>query len=250
MATLPPEVGMLSDPKRWMWGALGVAVLTGLWLLVQWPYGDELFSAMSYGLYAADLVAILALVAGAVVALLFWRFAQVRADLLAGRRVVGRWQVGAGDFAAFAGPAAAHERDDKRGALLLIAGFVVVISGGFALFDAEAAPIMLTVAALVIVLMALAYLLSGRVMRRHLAFRSGEVIVGRDGLLVNDVLHVWGVPLSWLAGTRLAPGLMTVSYAFVIRFGVQIVEVMLPVPPAAETVAAAAAAALAGINRG
>ena len=116
MATLPPEVGMLSDPKRWMWGALGVAVLTGLWLLVQWPHGDDLFSAMSYGLYAADLVAILALVAGAVVALLFWRFAQVRADLLAGRRVVGRWRVGAEDFAAFFPDVVVHAARIRGGA--------------------------------------------------------------------------------------------------------------------------------------
>ena len=55
-------------------------------------------------------------------------------------------------------------------------------------------------------------------------------------------------PTPWFYDA-IAKGVMTVSYAFVIRFGVQIVEVMLPVPPAAESIAASAAAALAAIRR-
>src|SRR5690606_12097315 len=145
------------------------------------------------------------------VALLFLRFSRVRADLLAGRNVVARWHVTAEQLAAFAGTAIDRDRADKRGALLLIAGLVVVIFGAFAVFDPEVAPMMLGIAALVLVAVGVAYLISGRVARGQLRYRSGDVIVGRDGLLVNDALHVWGIPLSWLAGTRLEPGIMTVT---------------------------------------
>jgi uncharacterized membrane protein HdeD (DUF308 family) len=144
----------------------------------------------------------------------------------------------------FAPAALDRDRTDKRGALVLITAMLAVIFGAFALFDPEVAPAMLSIGAVVLLLVGGAYLLSGRIARRHLSFRSGEVIVGRDGLLVNGVLHVWSVPLSWLVGATLDPGAMTVTYAHFIRYGVQTVDVLLPVPHGAQEDAQKAVLAL------
>lgn len=240
---------MISDPRRAMWISVAIALAAGLWLLSQWVFSEDLFDVMGYALYASDFVAVFALITAFVVAMLFRRFARVRDDLQAGRNVVGRWTVSAADFKTFAGVALKHDREDKWGVLLLITGFVVVIFGAFAIFDPEVAAPMLTIGALVIIVMGIAFLWSGRIMRKQLGFRTGEVIVGRDGLLVNGALHVWGVPMSWLANAARDERVMTVTYAFLIRFGVQMVDVLLPVPPEAEEEADKAVAALSSRGR-
>jgi hypothetical protein len=63
--------------------------------------------------------------------------------------------------------------------------------------------------------------------------RSGEIIVGTHGLMVNDVLHVWNVPMSWLVNVELElgpPAMMTISYVITGRYGPQHIGVLLPVP--------------------
>jgi hypothetical protein len=234
---------MLTDPRVGLLGSLAVAAVAALWLLAQWPFGDRLFELMSYTQYAVDLLAIFLLIAGLAVALLFQRYQRVKADLLAGRNVIARWRASTAEFAAFATVADARDRADKRGALFLVFGFVVVIFGAFAIFDPEAAPFMLAIAALLMAAIVLAFLCGNRVRKKQLEPRSGEIIVGTDGLLVNEVLHVWRTPLSWFSGTRIElgpPALMTVTYGFLARYGVQYVDVMLPVPedamPLARTV--------------
>jgi hypothetical protein len=92
---------------------------------------------------------------------------------------------------------------------------------------------MLSMAAALMGVIALAFLYGNRVRRKQLKPRSGEIIVGTDGLLVNDVLHVWRTPLSWFSGVSIeagSPALMTITYAFLARYGVQFVDVMVPVP--------------------
>ncbi len=222
---------MLTDPRVGLWGALAAAALSGIWLLIQWPYGDTVFATISYAAYAADLFAIFILLGAGAAALLFWRYTQVKVDLLAGRNVVGRWVVDPAVFRKFADVVDASDAADKRGALLLVLGFIVVIFGAFAVFDPEAASFMVGMAAVVATLIVVAYLWGGRVRRVQLTPRSGTVIVGRDGLLVNDVLHVWRTPLSRLTGVRLESGILTVTYGFLSRMGWQSVDVPLPVPP-------------------
>ncbi|MBP0650461.1 hypothetical protein J8J40_25785, partial [Mycobacterium tuberculosis] len=71
-------------------------------------------------------------ITGVVVAMLFRRFVRVRRDLVAGRDVVARWTVGAGDWRAFAGHAGAAVRADHRAILVTILAFAVLICGGLA----------------------------------------------------------------------------------------------------------------------
>lgn len=236
---------MRSDPRIGMAVALAVAAIALGWLLGQWLAGDTVFAALGDATHAITLLSIFALIAGLAVALLFRRFATVRADLLAGRNVIARWRVDAEAYSAFAARAVAADRADKRGALVLVLFFIAVIFGLFALFDPEAAPAMLGMAVVVAVLMVAAYLLGGRVMRRQLEPASREVIVGTGGLLVNGVLHVWSAFLTWLADASLTlgpPASLVITYAYLARFGPQFVSVMLPVPaeavPLAETVVA------------
>lgn len=224
---------MLSDPRIGLIVSLLVALLAGGWLMAQGLFSDSLFEGLGYARHAITLLAIFLLLGGVAVALLFRRFHRVRTDLLEGRNVIARWTVDPQSFRAFATVADERDRQDKQGALLMVLGFIVVIFGAFAVFDREAAPAMLSVAAAVGVAVVLAFLFGNRVRRKQLKPRSGDIIVGTDGVLVNGVLHVWGVFLTWLRGATLEPGppaILTINYAFLTRYGVQEVGVMLPVP--------------------
>lgn len=224
---------MLSDPRIGLAASLIVAVLSAGWLAAQWLMSDALFEALGYAEHAITFLAIFLLLCGIAVALLFARLVRVKADLLAGRNVIARWSVDPQSFRVFAVVAEKREREEKRGALFLVLFFVVVIFGAFALFDLEAAPFMLSIAAAVAVAVVLAFLFGNRVRRKQLEPRSGEIIVGTDGVLVNGVLHVWHAFLTWLRGASLEPGppaILTIAYAFLARYGMQEVAVMLPVP--------------------
>jgi len=227
---------MRSDPRVGLIIALAVAAVAMGWLLMQPLFGDALFATIGYAIHAITLLAIFALIAGLAVALLFRRFVQVRADLLAHRDIIAHWTVGAEDFAEHATRAMIADRAERRGALATVLFFVAVIFGLFALFDAEAAPAMVGMASLVAVALAAAYLLGGRAMRRQLEPTSREVIVGAEGLIVNGVLHVWGTYLTWLVGATIErgrPASLVVTYAYLARVGPQFVSVVLPVPPEA-----------------
>jgi hypothetical protein len=61
------------------------------------------------------------------------------------------------------------------------------------------------------------------------------VIVGRRGLVVNGVLHVWDTWLSWLEGARVieaAVPMLQIEYAYWARYGPQSNTVRLPIGPA------------------
>ncbi len=234
---------MRFDPLRGLFASLFIVAASLVWVAAL-QFGDAvLFERLGYTMHAITLLAIFAFVAGLAVAGLFLRFHHVRAELLAGRRVVGQWRVDAATFAAFAPKALDADRRDKRQALAVVGFFIVVIFGGFALFDREAAPAMLGFAGATLALMVAAYALGQRAMARQLEYRDGEVIVGERGLLFNDVLHMWGAPLSWLTGARLSRDgrALQVDYAFLSRLGAQGVCVLVPVPPDARGQAEAAA---------
>lgn len=234
---------MRFDPCLGMVFSLGLAAASLVWFAALWIDDAALFRLLRYGMHAVTLLSIFALIAGLAVAGLFLRFHHVRAELLSGRRLVGRWRVDAATFAHFAPKALEADRQDKRQALAAVAFFVIAIFGAFALFDREAAPAMLGFAAATLALMAAAYLFGQRVMRRQLEYRGGEAIVGERGLMFNGVLHVWGAPLSWLTGARVSRDgrALEVDYAFLSRLGAQGVAVLVPVPPEAQAEAEAAA---------
>jgi hypothetical protein len=154
--------------------------------------------------------------------------------------VIARWTVDPALFQAFGAAAEARDRAAKRGALYLIFFFIAAIFGVIALIDFEVAPMMLISGAAIALVMIIAFWLSNRVRKRHLQMRSGEIVVGTDGLLVNDVLHVWSVPMSWLCGAALEQGpdaILTITYATAGRYGTQHISVTLPVPPEAMALA-------------
>lgn len=224
---------MRTDPRLGMVVSLALVAAAAVWLALAWLAGDSLHAALGDLSHAITLLAILVFLAGIGVALLFRRYAAVRADLLAGRNVIAQWHVDAEAFRAFAGIADARDRSEKRGALLLMLGFLALAFGGMALFDPEVAVPMLSVGALVALLLTGAYLMSNRIRRSHLEPASGEVIVGTEGLLVNGVLHVWIAFLSWLVDAELEAGkqpVLVITYAILVRYGPQFVTVPLPVP--------------------
>jgi hypothetical protein len=224
---------MRSDPRIGLAVSLIVAGAAALWLLGQWLAFEPLWSVFGTGSHAITLFSIFLLIAGVAAALVFARYAAVKADLLSGRNVIARWQVDAAEFAAFRPGAEARDKAEKRSALFLIWFFLVAIFGAFAIFDAEAAPYMLAVGGASGLAVTVAYLAGSRVRRNHLTMRSGEVIVGSQGLLFNGVLHVWGVFLSRLGDAILIERprpVLTITYGFLTRVGWQYVAVPLPVP--------------------
>jgi hypothetical protein len=231
---------MLSDPRIGYFGSLGIAAVALLWLIAQWLASDAIWHALwpflGYGTHAVTLLSIFLLLAAPLVSLLFRRYARVKSDLMAGRDVIARWTVDPKLFQTFGTVAEARDRNEKRGALYVILVFILVIFGLFALYDPEFAPQMLIAGGAIALVMTVAFWLSNRVRKQHLKMRSGEIIVGPQGLLVNDVLHVWATPLSWLSRVDLEQGppvVMTITYAIVGRSGTQHIGVMLPVPPEA-----------------
>ncbi|NLH79867.1 MAG: hypothetical protein GX458_03355 [Phyllobacteriaceae bacterium] len=223
---------MSSDPRRAFLVALLIAASCLPWFAALAVADDALAERFGMNRHAitflAGTVALFALVA----ALVFARLAAVRDELLAGRRVIGRWSVDAATWAAFAPSALADDAADRRTALVVVLFFVVVCFGGFALADPEAAPAMASVGGIVAVAMIAAFAFGRRTQASQWRRRTGEVIVGERGLLRDGVLHVWAVPLSRLIGARMQerPLGLVVTYGWWSRAGWQAVSVALPVP--------------------
>jgi hypothetical protein len=225
---------MLSDPRIGFGISLGVGATAALWIIAQAFVSELIWPTLGYATHAVTLLAIFLLVASGPVAFLFHQYAAVRADLLAGRNVIARWHVDPKSFQAFSKAEISRDLGEKRSALLLILIFMVVIFGAFALFDPEAAGGMLAIGGIVALAILIAFWLSNRVIRKHMQTRSGDIIVGTRGLLVNDVLHVWGSFLSWLTDVALKEGshpTLTITYSVLARYGPQQVAVTLPLSP-------------------
>lgn len=227
---------MRFDPRKGLVVCLAIMAASALWFAALWLAEDALFATFGFNMHPITFLAIFAFFAGAAVAAFFWRLHHVRMELLDGRRVIARWRVDKATFSAFVPKAKQADRKAKLQALALVSFFIVVIFGAFALFDPDVAPFMMTVAAFVLVVMVIAFWAGQRAIAAQLVYRGGEAIIGPRGLLFNGVLHVWGVPLSWLSGAELAPDgrTLAVVYAFFSRIGAQGVAVLIPVPPAAE----------------
>lgn len=237
---------MSNDPRRGLIVALVIAGLCAAWFVAS-AFDDAAFAAaLGMNRHAITFVAIVIVLMALATALVFARFAAVRDELLSGRRVLGRWTVDSGTWNRVAPAALEADASDKRAALLTILFFVVLVFGGFALFDPTVAPGMILVGCGVAIAVAVAALVGGRIQRTHWRYRGGEVIVGERGLLSNGVLHVWALPLSRLLGARFASRrqALVVSYGWFSRTGFQEVDVVLPVPASARETATTVEAAL------
>ena len=244
---------MLNDPRFGLVGSLIVAGLGGLWFIALGLAGAAIWERLGYSQHAITFFSIFLTPTGIAVSFLFRRYARVKADLIAGRDVLARWSVDPREFAAFGPRADARDHAEKRSALTFILVLLALAFGAFAIYDIEAAPMMLSIGSVVAFLIILAYLWSNRTRRKHLIFRTGEVIIGRRGLLVNGVLHVWGGLLSWLSAASLEDGkppMLTITYAYLARYGAQYVNVLVPVPGDCIALAAEAARELNGSSGG
>jgi hypothetical protein len=224
---------MVTDPRVGLTVSLGISLTAAVWLVSQFVFDADLAAALGMMRHAVTFLAIVVLLTALAAALVFAQFHRVRSDLLAGRNVLAEWTV---DLATFTWAAAVAERQDhteKRGALILILVFTALIFAGFAVFDPEAAPSMLGIGAALSALVIMAFLFGQRVSRIQMQLRSDRTIVGRNGLMMNSILHVWSVPLTWLVGAELAerpPATLSVTYAVLGRFGPQLHTITLPVP--------------------
>lgn len=222
---------MLGDPMKGFRIAVLLLLLPLGWFAALYLASDVIFARMGMGMHPVTFLMIFMFLATLAAAGVFSRLATVKAELLAGRRVLARWSVDREAFERFAPRALADDHADKRQALFTVWFFLAVIFGGFALYDPEVAPAMIAVAVFVAVIVGLAFLIGQRVGARQMLWRGGEVIVGERGLLLNGVLHCWGIPFSWLSNAALdetKPDL-TVMYAYLSRYGPQFVTVALPV---------------------
>lgn len=224
---------MRGDPRKGVIVSLLIAGAAGLWVLVAALAGDAMHDAIGGIMFPITFLAIFAAVSALGVAALFWRYLRVRSDLLAGRNVIAQWHLDEADLDAARPTALTADRRAKRGALVTILVFVALIFGAFAVFDPDAAPIMLAVAGFVVLSVVLAYWLGNRATQRQWQMASGEVIVGRDGLLFNGTLHIWSTMMSGKVRAGFdegPPPLLAVRYSYVTRAGMQPVTVILPVP--------------------
>lgn len=225
---------MLSDPRIWLGISLGIGAATALWLIAQVFASELLWSTLGYSMHAVTLLSIFLLTLSGPVAFLFYQYAVVRADLLAGRDVIARWHVDPTLFSAFGKAEISRDLNEKRSALFLILAMLVFVFGAFALFDPKAAFGMFAFGGIAVLAILIAFWLGNRATRKRMHLRSGEVIVGKRGLLVNDVLHVWGSFLSRFSGAVLNQGAhptLTITYLVLARYGPQQVTVALPFSP-------------------
>jgi hypothetical protein len=226
---------MLSDPRHGQMAALAVVGACLVWFILLSTAADELFARLGMSIHAVTFVAVFIGLVAAAAAAIFGRYAAVKVDLLAKRDVVAAWRVDPATFAVASAATLAKDSREKRQLMVVIIGFVVVIFGAFAIYNRDAAVVMLATAAIVAVAIIIAYLFGQRVQRRHAELRSGEVIIGRRGLQFNGILHVWSPPLNRLSHVELSarPATLTVSYDVLTRAGPQTTSVELPVPPTA-----------------
>ena len=236
------EATMLSDPRRGLVLALSVMAVCALWFGAVALDEAAIRDALGMNRHAITFGGLVVSVFAGVAALVFARFAAVRDELLAGRRVLGRWRVDPITWAAVAPKALDADARDKRSALLAVLVLLFIGFGAVALIDREAAPAMMIAALGIAGAVVAAFLAGRRTQRAHWRLRDGEVIVGERGVLSNGVLHVWALPLNRLVGADIGgrPPVLTVAYAWMSRNGWQDVVVVLPVPPEAGEAAARA----------
>lgn len=122
----------------------------------------------------------------------------------------------------------------KRGLLLIVWFWCIVIGIGFVVMDPEQGWPVATVLALVMAVTAVAAVVFPRRRRQRLATAPHRVAVARTRVLLGDEWHSWGAPGSRLRNLRLVQQdhehWLEVSYSYLSRAGVLTERVLLPVP--------------------
>jgi hypothetical protein len=239
---------MLSDPLRAFRVTVAVGLLATAWVAIYALFNERLRAAVGDGAHASAFLAGAVAIASLFVAVMFRRFARIRAGLIEGR-ALARWRASPEEWSAFARAAEPHVAADQRVTLGLILVFAILIPGAMALFGGDAkslAFIALGIAAVG----AAGYGLGRRHAAKSLRYRDGAVALGRDGLIVNGAFHGWTIFGSRFVDADIdetrAPAILRVAYVYRSRSGEQSVTARAPVPKQALAQARAAVAALRG----
>jgi hypothetical protein len=125
----------------------------------------------------------------------------------------------------------------KRGLLLIVWFWCIVIGIGFVVMDPESGGPVAAVLGLLMAITAVAAAAFPRRRRHRLATAPHRVAVAKSRVLLGDEWHSWGALGSHLTGIRLdqqnGEHWLDVRYSYLSRAGVMTEQVLLPVPPEA-----------------
>lgn len=218
------------------WIAGAAALGAAAWLAFYLLEGDAARAALGSGAHALAFLSFFLLIVAAIVLGFLHRFRRVRGALLAGRDVLARWHVDAAEWQRFRAATEPETETGRRSTALAIAAFAVIVTAGIALVVQKDFGILAAIAAGIACIGLAGWALGRRIERAQLAYRDGEVIVGRGALLCNGVLHVWQIIGSQLCSATLDerdPARLNLAYRYWTRFGPRLVEIAAPVPAGA-----------------
>jgi hypothetical protein len=176
-----------------------------------------------------------AAVAAGITAIVLQRRARWDHDLIAGTHdLIAEWTVPEALWRRVTGRQFEQQTLAKRGLLLIVWFWCVVIGVGFVIADPEDGWSVAAVMGLVMVVTAVASVWFPRRRGHRLATAPHRVAVGPTRVLLGDEWHSWGAPGSRLTGARLVNEAgdywLDVRYSYLSRAGVLTERVLLPVP--------------------
>lgn len=193
---------------------------------------------MMRGGYAWITIVGFAAFAALVTAIVLHRRAQWDHDLDAGtHNIIAEWNVPDALWQRVTNRQFEQQTMAKRGLLLIVWFWCIVIGIGFVVMDPEQGWPVAAVLALVMAVTAVAAVAFPRRRRHRLVTAPHRVAVARTRVLLGDEWHSWSAPGSRLRSLRLVQQdhehWLDVSYSYLSRAGVLTERVLLPVPPEA-----------------
>jgi len=189
---------------------------------------------MGAGYAWITIVGFAALAAG-VTAFVLHRRARWDADLITGtHELIAEWTVPEALWRRVSGRQFEQQTLAKRGLLLIVWFWCIVIGAGFVIADPGDGWSVAAVMGLVMVVTAAAAAWFPRLRGRRLAAAPHRVAVARTRVRLGDEWHSWGAPGSRLRSARLVSEdgdhWLDVRYSYLSRAGVMTERVLLPVP--------------------
>lgn len=226
---------MRLNPRIGQAVCLILAALAACWLATDWLADQFLAQKMGMARHALTYLALIVLFSALVVAVMFRNLARLRENLQAGYGVIAAWRIDEPAWTAVAQRAVADEQREKRIVLRTVWICIALIFTAFALLDQKAAPVMLGIGFLLLLVMGVAYLAGMWLSGRRSTFAGGTVVIGYKGLLMNGVLHCWDNWRARLVSVSLnrleKPAQLHIIYRQRMRSTEEEVRLLVPVGP-------------------